>query len=211
MDWDIETLTRSEVSKLLHSTVVPRPIALVTTLDTQNRVNAAPFSFFNVMCTAPPLIALGIDGSETSADHLKDTTRNIEARGELVVSLVDETLVSAANVCAIEVSAGIDETAMAKLQLLPSVRVAPPRIASSPVQFECRLKTLIPVTAGRSIIIGEIVHIHVRDDLVDEHFHIDVGKLGLVGRMHGNGWYTRTGDRFQVKRIPIEEWPPGSS
>lgn len=209
MDWDTESLTRSQVSKLLHSTVVPRPIALVTTLDTQGRVNAAPFSFFNVMCTAPALIALGIDGSETTTDHLKDTTRNIRDRGEMVVSLVDESLVAAANVCAIEVPPGIDETAMAKLALLPSVQVAPPRIAASPVQFECRLKTLIPVTAGRSIIIGEIVHIHVRDELVDADFHIDVERLGLVGRMHGNGWYTRTGDRFQVKRIPVEDWPLG--
>lgn len=207
MDWDVDKLSKSEVSKLLHSTVVPRPIALVTTLDDQGRVNAAPFSFFNVMSTSPALLALGVTGNEKVAGEPKDTRRNVTASGELVVSLVDESIVHQMNVCGIEFPGGVEEPQMAGLQLLPSVRVSPPRIAMSPVQFECKLHTQIPTGPSGAILICEIVHIHVRDDLVNERFHIDIEKLALIARMHGNGWYARTSDRFQVERIPLEKWP----
>lgn len=206
MNWNIEQLTRHEVSKLLSSTIVPRPIALVTTLTATNTVNAAPFSFFNVLCTEPALVALGIDGSEEADDQYKDTTRNVEATGEFVVNLVDEDLVHAMNICGVDFPSHVDETEMAGLKLTPSVQVAPPRILVSPVQFECKLNTLMPIAAGRSIIIGRIVQIHIRDDIVDSRLHIDPDRLNLVARMHGDGWYSRTRDRFQVPRVFHAEW-----
>lgn len=206
MDWNIRDLTDRDVSRLLLNTVVPRPIALVTTRDPSGTVNAAPFSYFNVMSAHPPVVALGIDGSPHAPDGMKDTTRNIINGSEFVINLVDEALVRSMNLCGIEFPPGVDETVAAELALLASAQVAPPRVAVSPVQFECRLHTLVPIAPIRYVILGEIVHIHVRDDIIDERKHIDPDRLELVGRMHGDGWYTRTSDRLQNPRVSYATW-----
>jgi flavin reductase (DIM6/NTAB) family NADH-FMN oxidoreductase RutF len=206
MDWNVGALAERDLSRLLLNTVVPRPIALVTTHDAQGRVNAAPFSYFNVMSAHPPLVALGIDGNARAPDGMKDTTRNIVNSSEFVINLVDEPLVRSMNLCAIDFPPGVDETVAAGLALVASVQVAPPRVANSPVQFECRLHTLVPIAPVRYVILGEIVHIHVRDDLIDAEMHIDPDKLNLVGRLHGDGWYCRTTSRLREPRVSYASW-----
>jgi flavin reductase (DIM6/NTAB) family NADH-FMN oxidoreductase RutF len=206
MDWNIKDLSRHDASKLLHSTIMPRPIAFITTLNADGSVNAAPFSFFNVVCTQPAVVAIGIDGHVSSHDGLKDTSRNIRVNGEFVVNLVDEALVHSIVVCAVDFPPGVDETVEAGLSLEPSVQVKPPRIARSPVQFECRVMQVLPLVGGRAVVLGEIVHIHIRDGIVDERLHVDVDKLNVVGRMHGAGWYARTTDLFQQPRITYADW-----
>ena len=206
MNWNIDELTASDVSRLLLNTVVPRPIALVTTCDPHGVVNAAPFSYFNVMSSNPPVIAIGIDGNSHSPDGMKDTTRNIVNGSEFVVNLVDEAMVQATNLCAIEFPPGVDETIETGLALVASTQVTPPRAAASPVQFECRLHTLVPIAPLRYVILGKIIHIHIRDDVIDEHKRIDPDRLNLVGRMHGDGWYTRTVDRLQKPRVSYATW-----
>ncbi len=206
MDWSISALSDRDISRLLLNTVMPRPIALVTTLDSGGNVNAAPFSYFNVMSAHPPVVALGIEGNPHAVDGVKDTTRNIVSGKAFVVNLVDEAMVYSINLCGIDFPPGIDETVAAELALEASSQVAPPRIARSPVQFECRLHTLVPLAPQRYVVLGEILHIHVRDDIVDAQNHVDPDRLGLVGRMHGDGWYTRTADRLQIPRVSYAAW-----
>lgn len=206
MDWRTDQLSERDIYKLLVNTVLPRPIALVTTCDAKGRFNAAPFSFFNVMGSEPPIVAIGIEANQNNLDGLKDTARNIAQSGEFVVNLVDEALVNAINVCAVDFSSDIDEISVAGLTMADSKQVRVPRIAESPVQLECRQHTTLLIGPNRHLVIGEVVHIHIRDDIVDERFYVDPDRLGLVGRLHGNGWYSRITDRFQAPRPNLENW-----
>jgi flavin reductase (DIM6/NTAB) family NADH-FMN oxidoreductase RutF len=206
MDWAVNDLAERDLYKLLVNTVLPRPIALVTTVDAQGRANAAPFSFFNVFSHAPPVVVLGIEG-RSSAAPLKDTMRNIRATGGFVVNLVDRALVEAMQVCAIDFPGEVDEIAAAGLDTLPSLQVAAPRLAQSPVQLECRETVSLSLgTRDRNLVVGEIQHLHVRDGIVDERLHVDIDKLDLVGRLHGADWYVTLRDRFQAPRQTLESW-----
>lgn len=204
MEFEMAQLAPRDRYKLLISTVVPRPIALVTSLDENGRINAAPFSFFNAMGSDPPLLVLGVGDREK--DVPKDTARNIRQRREFVVNLVDEALAEAMNICAVDFPAGISETERAGLRATKSVRIETPRIAQSPINFECREVQTLEIGRNR-IIIGEVLQMHVRDDLVDaEKLYVRTEALRSVGRMHGGGWYTRTQELFQIPRLSYEEW-----
>lgn len=207
MDIAAADLTPDRIYKLLVSTVMPRPIALVSTLNADGIANAAPFSFFNVFSNAPPLLVIGIEGNkrEDGYPH-KDTARNIAQRGEFVVNLVSRAIVEPMVVCAIDFPEGVSEISEAGFTTLPSKQVAVPRIAESPVQFECRLFSTQALPHNRSLVTGEIVHLHIRDGLIDDRLHVDAAGLDLVGRMHGAGWYATTRDRFEVPRMSVEEW-----
>lgn len=204
MMFDLQALPPGDGYKLAVATVVPRPIAWITTVDRDGVVNAAPYSFFNAVATDPFVVAVGI-GPKRSG--MKDTGENIRAVGEFVVNLVSEAVAEPMNVTAIEFPAGVDELAEAGLVSMPSAKVRPPRIADSPVSLECRTHTIVEV--GRhSVVLGEVLAIWVRDDCVLDpaRCHIDTPRLGLIGRMHGAGWYARTSDRMRVRRITLEEW-----
>ncbi|MFQ3623760.1 MAG: flavin reductase family protein [Acetobacteraceae bacterium] len=205
MLFDFAALDANSVYKLLVSTVVPRPIAWVTTVDTEGRVNAAPYSFFNAMSADPPVVCIGISGK---GHGLKDTGENIRRTGQFVVNLVSEDTAEAMNITAIDVEHGIDELAMAGLTALPSTRVAPPRIAESPVSMECERLAVVEVGNGRAVVMGRVLAMQVRDDCVLDpaRCYIDTPKLGLIGRMHGGGWYARTTDRIEIPRITPAEW-----
>ncbi len=205
MLFDFATLDAKSVYKLLVSTVVPRPIAWVTTVDTEGRVNAAPYSFFNAMSADPPVVCIGIS---SKGQGLKDTGENIRRTGQFVVNLVSEDTAEAMNITAIDVEHGIDELAMAGLTALPSTRVAPPRIAESPVSMECERLAVVEVGNGKAVVMGRVLVMQVRDDCVLDpaKCYIDTPKLGLIGRMHGTGWYARTTDRIEIPRISAEEW-----
>jgi len=197
MLFDFDTIPMRDRNKLLVSTVVPRPIAWVVTQNPQGRLNAAPFSFFNVFSEDPPLVILGIGGRE--AGQPKDTVRNIRDTGEFVVNLVGHANLGQMNVTAI---------AVAGLTTLPSAKIKPPRIAESPVALECRQFQLIDLNAGRTLVLGEVLAIHVRDDCVADpaRAYVDTPRLDLVGRMHGAGWYARTSELEEVPRIRVQDW-----
>jgi flavin reductase (DIM6/NTAB) family NADH-FMN oxidoreductase RutF len=200
MDFDVEALPQESGEKLLLATVVPRPIAWITTRAPDGTHNAAPYSFFNVMGVDPPIVVMGIQGH--AERRLKDTGRNIADTGEFVVNLVSADVAEAMNITAINAPPDEDELKIAGLTTAASVKIKPPRIASAPVAFECRVETTLSFAPNQSIVIGRVVHIHVRDDCVldRERCYIDTPKLGLVGRMHGAGWYARTTDLFQMQR-----------
>ena len=134
--FDLAGLTAPERYKLLGGLVVPRPIALVTSQSADGRINAAPFSFFNVFAEEPPLVVLGLGISPLGG--AKDTTLNIRDTGELVVNLVDEAIAEAMNLCAIEFPPEVNEIEVASFDLVPSDAVSPPRIGQAPVGLECR-------------------------------------------------------------------------
>ncbi len=204
MMFDIAAIPPEEGYKLLVSTVVPRPIAWVTTMDKAGVVNAAPSAFFNAVASTPPIVAIGI-GPKGSG--VKDTGENIRATGEFVVNLVSEATAEAMNITAIDFPAGHDELVEAHLTQAPSSKIKVPRIAESPVSFECRTHTIVPV-GGHAVVLGEVLAVWVADDCVLDaaKHYIDTPKLGLIGRMHGRGWYARTTDRMLMDRIALADW-----
>jgi flavin reductase (DIM6/NTAB) family NADH-FMN oxidoreductase RutF len=206
MLFDFAALSPEERYKLLISTVVPRPIAWVVTQGLDGRLNAAPFSFFNVFGGDPPVVVIGIGGR--APGDIKDTGRNIRETGEFVVNLVGDETARQMNITAIEFSSAVDEIAEADLHTLPSTKVKPPRIAESPVALECERFMILELNVDRALIVGRVVAMHVRDDCVLDaaRCYIDTPKLNLIGRMHGRGWYARTTDRFDMPRIAVEDW-----
>jgi flavin reductase (DIM6/NTAB) family NADH-FMN oxidoreductase RutF len=212
MHFDLGKIPAADAYKLLVSTVVPRPIALATTVDREGRVNAAPFSFFNAVSSVPPIVVLGISPGDSGGDGYKDTERNIRDSGEFVVNLVDEDLAERMNVCAVDFPTGVGELDHAGLTALPSAGVAPPRIAQSPVSFECRRVTGISLGPRSTLEVGRVIHIHIRDDLVDPaRSYVHTERMRLIGRMHGRGWYARTSDLFLMDRMTFAEWEAGKS
>ena len=206
MLFDFDAISRKDRYKLLISTIVPRPIAWVVTQDEAGVLNAAPFSFFNVLSDDPPLIAIGINGRQSG--DAKDTATNIRQTRQFVVNLVGHDNAEGMNVTAIELPPTVDEIAEAGLHTAPSVRVAPPRIAESPVALECERFAALEIGPDRVLILGRILAMHVRDEAVIDpaNCYIDTPRLGLIGRMHGGGWYARTTDLFEMPRIPAEAW-----
>jgi len=210
MHFDLAKISAQDAYKLLISTVVPRPIALATTIDKKGRVNAAPFSFFNAVSSRPPVVVLGISPGDAAGDGYKDTERNIRDTGEFVVNLVDEAIAERMNVCAVDFPTETGELDIAGLTAVPSAGVKPPRIAEAPVSFECQRITGLSLGGQSTLEVGRVIHIHIRDGLVDpERFYVKTDQLRLVGRMHGRGWYARTSDLFEMDRITYAEWKDG--
>ncbi|MBI4182734.1 MAG: flavin reductase family protein [Proteobacteria bacterium] len=204
MYFDFETLARKDRYKLLVSTVLPRPIAFVTSLDEKGRINAAPFSFFNAMSAHPPVVVIGVNADETRS---KDTIHNVRATGEFVVNMVCEAFAEEMVVCAADFPPGENELEAAGLESLPSVKVKPPRVAASPVNMECVLQTVVALGNDQNIVIGRVVAMHVKDEFLDaEKLYVATERLGVIGRMHGTGWYARTTDLVQYPRITYAQW-----
>jgi flavin reductase (DIM6/NTAB) family NADH-FMN oxidoreductase RutF len=206
MLFDFASVAPRDRYKLLVSTVTPRPIAWIVSRSANGRLNAAPFSFFNVLSGDPPVVGIGIGSHEPGRP--KDTRRNISETREFVVSLVSEETAAAMNITAIEFEPDVNELAEAQLATVPSVRVAPPRIAASPVSMECALIQIVELGPNHGLVLGRVLVMHVRDDLVLDpaRFYVDTPNLHLIGRMHGSGWYARTSDLFEMPRIPRAEW-----
>jgi flavin reductase (DIM6/NTAB) family NADH-FMN oxidoreductase RutF len=206
MQFDFATLSAQDRYKLMVSTITPRPIAWVVTQSANGGINAAPFSFFNALSGDPPIVVIGIGGRDEGG--AKDTAANIRTAKQFVVNLVSEETAHAMVVTAIDFPPGVNEVVEAGLTTLPSVKVGPPRIAESPVAFECETFQTIALPGDRDLVLGRVVMMHVDDAAVMDpaRCYIDTPALHLVGRMHGRGWYTRTSDLFEIPRIPVADW-----
>jgi flavin reductase (DIM6/NTAB) family NADH-FMN oxidoreductase RutF len=206
MLFDFADTKNENIYKLLTSTIGPRPIAWVTTQDVDGTINAAPFSFFNAMSGNPPVLAFGIGGR--GPGDVKDTGGNIRRTGQYVINLVSYALAEPMNVTAIDFPKSVNELQEAGLTTAPSLHVKPPRIAEAPVAFECERLVIVDVGIDRAVVLGKVLAIYVRDDCVldPDRCYIDTPKLDLIGRLHGGGWYARTTDRFEIPRIPVDEW-----
>lgn len=199
MFFDASSLSSRDAYRLMIGSVVPRPIAWVSTVSTAGRGNLAPFSFFTAITSAPPTLCF----SQSRRDgRLKDTVRNIRETREFVVNVVNEDVAEAMNVTSEETPPDVDELLLAKLTPAPSTLVRPHGVAEAPIRMECRLDRLVEVGGeeGATLVLGEIVAWHIRDELFDaERLRIRIDRLHAIGRMAGD-WYTRTQDQFEMVR-----------
>lgn len=207
MKFDLEKASHSEIYKLLIGLIAPRPIALITSMDEQGRLNAAPFSAFNYLGTDPPIVAVGVTNRVDRAFVPKDTARNIRRTGEFVVNVVTEDIAEKMNLCAVDFPEGVNELDMAGFTTTPSQVVRVPRIAEAHAALECREHTTMEIGKSR-IILGRVVAIYVEDKYVDPAGpYIKAEDLHAIGRMNGLGNYVRTRDGFvQIPRLSYEEW-----
>jgi flavin reductase (DIM6/NTAB) family NADH-FMN oxidoreductase RutF len=198
MEFDLEGQYSDRAYSLLTSLVVPRPIALVTTLGADGVVNAAPFSFFNLLGANPPILAIAPGDRDNGSP--KDSARNIRLNHEFVVNIVDESIAEAMNQTAASLPYGVSEIAHAGLTTAPSTLVKPPRIAEAPASMECLEWGTLQI-GGNRVIIGLIKRLHVKDEYVDlEKLRIRTENLLIIGRLASPHWYTRTRDRFEMIR-----------
>ncbi len=199
---DPDRLSPQERHKMAIGTVVPRPIAWVTSLDDEDRLNLAPFSYFMGCHSYLPAIAVSI-GSRGGSP--KDSRANIRARGEFVVNMVTEDLAERMNITGAAFPAGVNEADVVGLATLPSAKVAPPRISASPIHLECRVLHAIDLDDDplqSTLFVAQVVMWHVRDDLVDDAYHVDQAALHLIARM-GGPFYARA---FELFRMDIPDW-----
>jgi len=188
------------VYKLLIGAVVPRPIAFVSTVSPEGAFNLAPFSFFTVASSHPPVLVFTV-GNRARPDPRKDTLRNITTAGEFVVNVVSEEFAEKMNLCSGDYPPDVDEFEVSGLTPVASDLVKAPRVAESHVNMECRLLYTISMSAlinGGNLVLGEVIRFHI-DDAMFHNYRIDPDKLRAIGRMGGPS-YTRTADRFNMIR-----------
>ena len=187
--------------KLMIGSIVPRPIAFVSTKSTNGILNLAPFSYFNGVCSKPPTIMFaparrGYDGLT------KDTLNNIRDTKEFVVNLVSEEIVEPMVACATDYDKEIDEFKISNLTPIDSDKISSPRVKESKVSYECELNTIVEIGEAEPgagfVVIGTIVMFHIQDDVYNDG-RIDLKALNPIGRLAGNS-YTRVFDNFKVIR-----------
>ncbi len=188
----------ADVYALLVACVVPRPIALVTTMCANGAINCAPFSFFNGVSSRPPCISISITAGRKGTS--KDTLVNIEANKEFVVNASTDAISGEVNACSAELPYGVSEAVATGLALVPSTVVAVPRVARSEWALECRLHACLQVgerdrPGSATLVVGEVVALHV-SERVEQH-RIDEWKP--IARLHGNA-YSQIGSVFTLER-----------
>jgi len=192
---DFSAISAYQRYKLMASLIVPRPIALVTTLGANGVVNAAPFSMFNMVGEDPPILMLSIN--RLTDGRLKDTAANILRSGEFVVHMSDEPMAKRMHDCGEAFPATVSELEAVGLTAVASHTVAPPRILESPVAFECVLHEKLE-TESRYVFIGRIQWLAARDGLIDTHaWRVNLKEYSPIARF-GASFYTRTEDRFAI-------------
>ncbi len=194
--FDAQSLTARENYKLLIGSIIPRPIAFVTTLNQDASVNAAPFSFFNIVNNHPPMIAIAV---QRAGGKRKDTALNIERTGDFVVHITDEDNVQDINETAAPLAYGDSELSRTELSLLTSTTIKTPGIKDAKMRFECKLSQMIllgDVLDGANLIIGEIVTYHIDDSIYEGNFKINPHALQAVSRLAGND-YAKLGEYLQ--------------
>jgi len=210
MNFDLENAPHSSAYKLLVGLVAPRPIALITSMNEQGRLNAAPFSAYNYLCTDPPIVGIGVTNRTGEPFVPKDTARNIRRTGEFVVNIVTEDIAEKMNICAIDFPEEMSEVELAGFTTAKSQKVKPPRLAEAHAALECREFTTMEIGRSR-IILGRVVGVYIEDRFVDaEGPYVKAEELHAIGRMNGLGNYVRTRDAFiNIPRISYQEWKQG--
>jgi len=197
---DVRDMSSRDAYRLLIGSVVPRPIAWVSTVSADGVGNLAPFSFFNAVTSSPPMVVVSVSHRDGA---LKDTARNVKEVPELVLNIVNEDVAEAMNATSEELPFDVDELKLANLTPVPSTQVRPVRVAEAPIQIECRVEQLIPVgrgTEGNILILAEVLAYHLDEAVFDiERKRIRQDRLRAIGRMAGDG-YCRTRDQFEMIR-----------
>lgn len=201
MKIDPQKISFNDVHKLMIGSIVPRPIAFVSTLSKEGQNNIAPFSYFNGVCSNPPTIMFaparrGWDGQE------KDTLINIRDSEQFVVNIVSEGFAEQMVMCSTDFDSTVDEFEISGLTPQPSNKVSPPRLLESKISFECELNQIVEIgdggPGGGFIVIGTVVLFHIDNDVYNDG-RILLDKLEPLGRLAGN-WYTRPNDTLKIIR-----------
>jgi len=191
--------TERENYKLLIGSIIPRPIAFVTTVTENGTVNAAPFSYFNVVSSNPPMISVSVQRKHGKS---KDTARNILLNKEFVVHIVDETNVTEINKTAASLAPNESEINLTKLTLIDSKVISVPAIAEAKIRMECTLEESLALggmqSDGTDFIIGKVAMFHI-DETIYQAGRIDQHKLGAVSRLAGTN-YAKIGEIFSMER-----------
>lgn len=202
MEIKTDQLEWRDAYKLLQGSVLPRPIAFVSSRDEQGNANLAPFSFFTVISANPMMVCFspmrrGTDGAK------KDTLQNIEGTKEFVINIVSEEFVQQMNDCATEFAPDVDEFQASGLTKVDSVAVKPSRVKESKVHLECVLDQVLHFggeeAGAGSLVIGKVVHVHVADELY-ENGRINSEKLNPVGRLAGATYTLPLAKTFELQR-----------
>ncbi|MBK1792266.1 flavin reductase family protein [Persicirhabdus sediminis] len=198
MKIDLDGEHAGQAYGILSALITPRPIAWVTTVDEAGSVNAAPFSFFNVFGSRPPLVVFAPGNKEPGIP--KDTARNIRRSREFVVHMVERQLGQQMVATAAPLDHGVSELDGLGLDLLASDLIDVPRIAQASVAMECREHSVVEVGQNR-LVIGTVHCIHVRDGLFDpQTMRFNVDAYAPIGRMASPDWYCGTEDLYEIKR-----------
>lgn len=206
MEISPSTLPWQSLYKLMIGSIVPRAIGWVSTVDEAGEPNLAPFSFFTAAGANPPHV-LFCPMIRSTDGQSKDTLHNVRATGEFVVNIVTEALGPAMNLTSTEFPAEVNEFAAAGLTPVPSVIVRPPRVGESPIHYECRLTQIIDLgheAGAASVVIGQVVHLHVDDTLLIDGDKIDIAQLQPIGRLAGNGYCRVAPAMFDLIRPPSQ-------
>jgi flavin reductase (DIM6/NTAB) family NADH-FMN oxidoreductase RutF len=202
MRFDTASLSADEAYKLLSSTVVPRPIAWLTTLNEKGGINLAPFSFFNAVSSDPPMIAVSIEDRARNVE--KDSLANIKRAGSFVSHVVTEALLESVVTSAIEFPSEISEVEVTGLHLVSSHHIAVPRLLEVPVSMECKLESFLRVGKAATLVIAEVVCFHVQGELY-KNGRVDSVKLQALGRMSGSD-FVKTRDLVSLPTPSYEAW-----
>lgn len=199
--FNMRQLGPPEAYHLMTRVVAPRPIALVSTLDVQDRANLAPFSFFMIGGANPPSCVFC--PVNTREGRAKDTLSNVEQTGEYVINVCTREIAEQVNRCSYPYEHGVSEFEVSGLTPLPSRLVKPPRVEQSPVQLECRLHQLVRHGDGplaSNYVMGEILLVHVQDDLLDAEGRPDDARIRFIGRLGADYYSEVTPGLFQMPR-----------
>jgi flavin reductase (DIM6/NTAB) family NADH-FMN oxidoreductase RutF len=213
----LSELSPQERQAYLQAAIGPRPIAFASTIDADGNPNLSPFSFFNVFSSNPPILIFS-PARRVRNNTTKDTLRNVETSKEVVINVVNYNIVHQASLASTEYETGVNEFTKAGLTMEPSVVVKPPRVKESPVQMECKVKDIVPLGdegGAGNLVICEVVHMHISEDILDAGGKIDQHKIDLVARLGGN-WYARASGEalfevekpIQTKGIGVDSIPP---
>lgn len=197
--FDFTKMEGADCYRLMASSIMPRPIAWVTSISPEGVRNAAPYSFFNMMGSEPPVVALGILPGDV---HQKDTARNLRDGGEFVVNLVSEAMAAQMNETCAALPPEVDELTLAGVATAPSTQVAPPRITGAPVAYECRVAEVVNTGPHQLLIVGRVLAAHFHDTALTpgDRPRVIPEALDLIGRMYGADAYVRTHDVFHMPR-----------
>jgi flavin reductase (DIM6/NTAB) family NADH-FMN oxidoreductase RutF len=207
MEIQPQTAARKEMHRILLTSVAPRPIAWVSSINKDGRPNLAPHSYFNMICTEPAIVGFssarrqGEDRRLLGAEGLKDTIRNIRETGEFVINVVTYALVEPMNLTSGEYESSVNEFEVARVTMAPSMCVRPPRVGESPIAFECKVYQILEfgtAEIGGTLVLGSIVNVHLGEEILTDG-KIDASKIDFVARMGGR-LYCRTTDRFEMTR-----------
>jgi flavin reductase (DIM6/NTAB) family NADH-FMN oxidoreductase RutF len=197
---EIDPSTHPNPYHLITSTVIPRPIGWVSSLDANGARNLAPFSFFNGVSGNPPMLIFSVGQREGRA---KDTLANVIATKEFVWNVASEHIAQNMNLTSGNYPPEVDEFVVAGLTPIPSLKVKPPRVKEAHVTMECVLAQTVPLPrSAYTLVIGEVIYMHIADEVLDAHGRVDPVKLAPIARLGGSSWYTTLGKLFEMKRPP---------